>query len=63
MHGIEVGLDRSLTLNIVIESRVFVAIEIQVFECIVCGEVLVKHKNVCDQQGEPRRRSVIDTSN
>lgn len=29
-------------MDIIVESRVFVAIEIQVFECVVCREVLIK---------------------
>lgn len=32
-------------MNVVIESGILVAIEIQVFESIVSGKVLVKHMN------------------
>ena len=48
-NGIEMDLDidRLPTLDVIIESRVFVAIEIQVFECVVCGKVLMKHKSPC----------------
>lgn len=38
------GLGELLALNIIVESRVSVAIEIQIFECVVSGEVLEKHK-------------------
>lgn len=39
-YDIEMGPGRIRTLDVVIERRVFVAIEIQVFESVVCGEVL-----------------------
>ena len=42
-HGIGTGLGEVRTLNIIIESGIFIPIEIQVFERVVCGEVLEKH--------------------
>jgi hypothetical protein len=42
-RDIETGLGRVQTLDIIVERRVFVAIAIQVFESVVCREVLGKH--------------------
>lgn len=52
-HGRKGGIECSaetdpnglLTLNIIIEKRIFVAIEIKVFECAICREVLAKREN------------------
>lgn len=41
-NSVETGRGEVQTLNVIIECRVFVAIEIQIFESIVCGEVLEK---------------------
>lgn len=41
--GNETGLGEVQTLNVVIECGVFVAIETQVFESVICRKVLEKY--------------------
>ena len=62
-RSIETGLGGVQTLNVVIESGVLVTIEIQVFESIVSGEVLVIHVNPRGQPGESHGWSTMYTSN
>jgi len=44
-RGIGTGMGGVQTLNVIVEGGVFVAIEIQVFEGVVSGEVLERHMN------------------